>query len=102
MNCIAIWCSSVKTKSASHSLEVHFNLWKLGKRRNANCFLDIGLMIQNAIKVSHINIFIPQPVARSDIEDLGITLRENPDLVSTLFNEDYRVSSGAKRRSLRS
>lgn len=93
MNCIAIWCSSANTKNASHSLEVHFNLWKLGKRRNANCFLDIGLMIQNATNVSNINIFIPRPVAISDIADLGITFRERPDLVSTLFNEDYRVSS---------
>jgi len=98
MSCIAIWCSSAKTQSASHSLEVHFNLWKLGKRRNANCFLDIGLMIQDATKASHVNIFIPQPVARSNIEDLGITFRKNPDLVSTLFNEDYRISSGAQEK----
>ncbi len=96
MNCIAIWCSSKNSQSASHSLEVHFNLWKLGKRRNANCFLDIGLMIQEATEVSHINIFIPQPVARFDIEDLGITFRKNPDLVSTIFNEDYRISSRAQ------
>jgi hypothetical protein len=98
MHCIAIWCSSAKTKSVSHSLEVHFNLWKLGKRRNANCFLDIGLMIQNATEASHINIFIPERVAESDIEDLGITLREKPDLVSTLFNEDYRISLGAQEK----
>lgn len=98
MNCIAIWCSSANTKNAAHNLEVHFNLWKLGKRRNADCFLDIGLMIQNATNVSNINIFIPRPVAISDIEDLGITLRENPDLVSTLFNEDYRVSSRANEK----
>ena len=71
-------------------------MWKLGKRKSANCFLDIGLMIKDATKVSHINIFIPQRVARSDIEDLGITFRRNPDLVSTLFNEDYRTSLGAQ------
>ena len=98
MHCIAIWCSSAKTKSVSHNLEVHFNLWKLGKRRNANCFLDIGLMIQNATEASHINIFIPERVAESDIDDLGITFREKPDLVSTLFNEDYRISSGAQEK----
>ena len=98
MNCIAIWCSSTNTQSASHSLEVHFNLWKLGKRRNTNCFLDIGLMIQDATSVSHINIFIPQPVARSDVEDLCINFRERPALVSTLFNEDYRISSGAQEK----
>ena len=98
MNCIAIWCSSKKSQSTSRSFEVHFNLWKLGKRRNANCFLDIGLMIQDATEVSHVNIFIPQPVARSNIEDLGITFRKNPDLVSTIFNEDYRISSGAQEK----
>ena len=98
MNCIAIWCSSKNKQSAFHCLEVHFNLWKLGKKKSANCFLDIGLMIQDATKVSHVNIFIPQPVASSDIEDLGITFRRNPDLVSTLFNEDYRISSGAQEK----
>ena len=98
MHCIAIWCSSVNTKNASHSLEVHFNLWKLGKRRNADCFLDIGLMIQDAAKISNINIFIPQPVARSNMEDLGITFRKNPDLISTIFNEDYRISSGTQEK----
>lgn len=98
MNCIAIWCSSAKTQSASHSLEVHFNLWKLGKKTNANCFLDIGLMIQNATNVNHLNIFIPEPVAISNIEDLGKTFREKPDLISSLFNEDYRVSSRSKEK----
>lgn len=98
MNCIAIWCSSVNIQSTSHSLEVHFNLWKLGKKRKANCFLDIGLMIQKATNVSHLNIFIPEPVAMSNIEDLGKTFREQPDLVSSLFNEDYRVASRAKEK----
>lgn len=98
MNCIAIWCSSTNTQSTSHSLEVHFNLWKLGIRRKANCFLDIGLMVHDATTISHINIFIPKPVAKSNIEDLGITLREKQDVVSSLFNEDYRVSSQAQEK----
>lgn len=98
MNCIAIWCSNKNKQSVFQRLEVHFNLWKLGKRKNVNCFLDIGLMIQDATKVSYVNIFIPQPVDISDIEDLGITFRSNPDLVSTLFNEDYRISSGAQEK----
>jgi hypothetical protein len=33
--------------------------------------------------------------ACSDPEDLGLTFRRNPDLVSTLFDEDYRISLGA-------
>ncbi len=98
MNCIAIWCSSANTQSTSHNLEVHFNLWKLGIRRKANCFLDIGLMVHDATTVSHINIFIPKPIAKSDIEDLGITIREKTDVVSSLFNEDYRVSSQAQEK----
>lgn len=98
MNCIAIWCSSTNKQSASHSLEVHFNLWKLGKGKTANCFLDIGLMVQNSTNINHINIFIPEPVAKSDIEDLGVTFREKPDIVSSLFNEDYRVSSRAQEK----
>lgn len=98
MNCIAIWCSSASAKNASHNLEVHFNLWKLGKNGNANCFLDLGVMIQNATDVSNINVFIPRPVASSDIADLGAIFRKRTDLVSTLFNEDYRVSSHANEK----
>jgi len=55
-------------------------------------------MIPGATKASHINIFIPEPVARSEIENLGTTFRESSDLVSTLFNEDYRVSSHANEK----
>lgn len=55
-------------------------------------------MIQDATKVSHVNIFIPKPVVTSNIEDLGITFRRNPDLVSILFNEDYRISSRAQEK----
>jgi len=98
MNCIAIWCSSKNESGVPHSLEAHFNLWKLGKRKNTNCFLDIGLMIQNATKISHVNIFIPHFITSSNIEDLGITFRRNPDLISTLFNEDYRISSGPQEK----
>jgi len=97
-NCIAIWCSSANAQSTFHGLEVHFNLWNLGKKRNVNCFLDIGVMKPNATNVSNINIFIPKLVAKSHIQDLGIAFRKNPDLVSTLFNEDYRVSSGAQEK----
>ena len=98
MSCIAIWCSSVNKQSTSHSLEVHFNLWKLGKRENANCFLDIGLMIKNATNVSRLNIFIPEPITISNIEDIGKICREKPDIISSLFNEDYRVSSRANEK----
>jgi len=100
MDCIAIWCSSIDKQGGPHTLEVHFNLWKLGKKNGPNCFLDVGLMIQDAAEVSHVNIFIPQPVATSDIEDLGTTLRRNPDLVSTLFNEDYRISLGTQEKTV--
>lgn len=100
MNCIAIWCSRKNKQSTLHRLEVHFNLWKFGKKRSANCFLDIGIMIEDAINVGHISIFIPQPVARSNIEDLGRTFRQNPNVVSALFNEDYRISMGAQDKSV--
>jgi len=79
-------------------LEAHFNLWKLGKRRNANCFLDIGLMVENATEMSHINIFIPESVSMSNIADLGIAFKEKPVLVSSLFNEDYRVTTGPREK----
>jgi hypothetical protein len=55
-------------------------------------------MAQNSTNISYINIFIPKPVAKSNIEDLGVTFREKPDVVSSLFNEDYRVSSRAQEK----
>jgi len=102
MNCIAIWCSSKNESGVPHSLEAHFNLWKLGKRKNTNCFLDIGLMIQNATKISHVNIFIPHFITSSNIEDLGITFRRNPDLISTLWSwprKNITIESGSRVRT---
>ncbi len=92
MNCIAIWNSKTEKQSATPPLEVHFNLWKLGNKRNPSCFLDIGLMLEKASNVSCINIYIPNPIDMSAIEDLGISFKKNPDLASSLFNEDYRAS----------
>jgi hypothetical protein len=99
MKCIAIWCSNI-SKQTSSTLEVHFNLWKLKKNRKTYCFLDIGLMVQNVADVSHINIFVPESIQRRDLEDLGIIFREKTDLVSSLFNEDHRVSSRATQKFL--
>jgi len=48
-------------------------------------------MLEKASNVSCINIYIPKPIDISDIEDLGIRFKKEPDLVSSLFNEDYRA-----------
>lgn len=95
MSCIAVWCTKTTSlPTLNNTLEVHFNLWKLSKQKLPNCFLDIGIMVGEAAKASHVNIFVPQPINASDLTDLGVTFRENHQLAAALFNEEYRVTSG--------
>jgi hypothetical protein len=95
MTSLAIWCSRKNSEPISPKIEAHFNLWKLDKRNDFDCFLDFGLMLENAANIDHINIFIPKQIDKSNLEDLGKTFKGNTDLVSALFNEEYRVTTSA-------
>ena len=108
MNCIAIWCSRKSHEQdnlPSNSLECHFNLWML-KNVNArrlqklDCFLDIGIRLSHAEDLSHVNIFIPDELDRSNIQDLGLAFKEKAELVSAVFNEDWGVLARAQEKTI--
>ena len=108
MKCIAIWCTRADREhptQQTNELECHFNLWMLNNTNarqhgKLGCFLDIGLMLTHAAELSHINIFVPDRVERSSIQDLGLAFRHKPELVSAVFNEDYGVSVGASEKNI--
>ncbi len=107
MNCIAIWLTHTPTDqfaSEVNDLECHFNLWMLNTAghqhhvKNLDCFLDIGIMLNHADNSTHINIFVPDEIDKSNLQDLGLTFRDRTGLVSALFNEDYGVLTRANEK----
>jgi hypothetical protein len=95
VNCIGIWLSNQYDQQA-RELECHFNLWMLKRishRRNEklDCFLDIGIKLHRQDGSTHVNIFIPDKIDKSNIQDLGIIFKDHTELVSAVFNEDYGV-----------
>jgi hypothetical protein len=108
MNCIGIWLTHARGDQHNQQpreLECHFNLWmlnRIGHRSNAklDCFLDIGVMLSNADESTHINIFIPDRINKSNVQDLGLIFKDKAELVSAVFNEDYGVLARAKEKTL--
>ena len=102
MNCIGIWLTNQNNRQPC-KLECHFNLWMLKRinhKRNEklDCFLDIGIKLCHQDESTHINIFIPNQIDKSNIQDLGIIFKDNTELVSAVFNEDYGVLTRAKEK----
>jgi hypothetical protein len=102
MNCIGIWLTNQHNQQPC-KLECHFNLWMLKRihhKRNEklDCFLDIGIKLCPQDESTHINIFIPNQIDKSNIQDLGIIFKDNTELVSAVFNEDYGVLTRAKEK----
>ena len=102
MNCVGIWLSNQQNQQPG-KLECHFNLWMLnrvGHRQNEKleCFLDIGIKHNHQGESSHINIFVPDKIDKLNIQDLGVIFKDNTELVSAVFNEDYGVLTRAKEK----
>ncbi|MHB8085740.1 MAG: hypothetical protein ACYDHZ_07930 [Dehalococcoidia bacterium] len=108
MNCLCIWLTgehNIENSSKSKELECHFNLWMLNgikhqKDIKLNNFLDIGIMLTRAEKSKYINIFIPDQVDPSNIQDLGHIFKDNTGLISAIFNEDYEISTRANEKTI--
>lgn len=97
MKSIVLWCNK-KNKDKVVSADVHFNLWKLRKRKKLlryrdkyKYFLDIGVMVHEIQEVNCIRIYFPFELKENDVKDLGSTIRQNKNLINGIFNEDYRV-----------
>jgi hypothetical protein len=107
MNCIAIWCTHTpaQQKAQPDELECHFNLWMLNsislrRRGRLDCFLDIGVMLRHADELSYINIFVPGQLDKSNIQDLGLTFKNNTELIPAVFNEDWVVLVPPKEKAI--
>ena len=75
---IAFWCER-STSDAKVRTEFHVNLWHFSgaKRRD---FIEIGVMPSDPSALSAIRIFVPFPLRRENIEDLG------PEFATSIFS----------------
>lgn len=104
MNCIGIWLSNPQNQQQG-KLECHFNLWMLNRighkpNEKLDYFLDIGIKLIQQDGSTQVNIFIPDQIDESNIQDLGTILKDNTELVSAVFNEDYGVLTHAKEKTI--
>ena len=104
MNCIGIWLSNQQNQQQG-KLECHFNLWMLNRighkpNEKLDCFLDIGIKLHQQYEATHINIFIPDQINKSNVQDLGTIFKDKTELVSAVFNEDYGILTRAKEKTI--
>jgi hypothetical protein len=101
MKSIAIWCSPTKGQTSSLSdVELHFNFWKIpnGAKKHQK-FLDIGIKLDDTSTVDSLNLYFPSQIAITDFEDIVSKFIDRADLVSAIFNENYKVTSDAIKKS---
>jgi hypothetical protein len=93
MKSIAIWYTPIDPNNViSNDVELHFNFWKIPNgTKNHHKFLDIGINLDN--------IYFPKEITNSDFEDIVSKFIDKPDLVSAIFNENYKVISDGTSKS---
>lgn len=97
MKSIAIWYKpKTNTGDFVDEVELHFNLWKLptGSKGHVR-FLDIGIKLKNTTNIDELKLYFPTKIRRDDFEDIVDKFIGKPDLVSAIFNENYKVISDA-------
>ena len=93
MKSIAIWYKpKTNTGDFVDEVELHFNLWKLptGSKGHVR-FLDIGIKLKNTTNIDELKLYFPTKIRRDDFEDIVDKFIGKPDLVSAIFNENYKV-----------
>ncbi|MBL7888283.1 MAG: hypothetical protein JNL24_01960, partial [Bacteroidia bacterium] len=101
MKSIAIWYTPKKDQTASIAdVELHFNFWKIpnGAEKHRK-FLDIGIKLEDTSKIDSLNIYFPNQITNTDFEDIVSKFIDKADLVSAIFNENYKVTSNATTKS---
>lgn len=95
MKSIALWYKADNNTSVSiEDVELHFNLWKLPSGANTYLrFLDIGIKLKNTENISELKLYFPAKVICSEFEDIVSKFIDKPSLVSSIFNENYKVIS---------
>lgn len=101
MKSIAIWYTPIELNNITLSeVELHFNFWKIPNgTKGYHKFLDIGIKLDNTDNVKKLNIYFPKDIASSDFVDIVSKFIDKADLVSAIFNENYKVISDGTMKS---
>ena len=101
MKSIAIWYKPVNNiLEHEEKLDLHFNFWKIPNGiSESHKFLDIGIKLSNTINIDFLKIYFPIKIKENDFEDIVDKFIHKADLVSAIFNENYKVISTATSKS---
>lgn len=101
MKSIAIWYSSTRGQSSSLTdVELHFNFWKIPNgAKDHQKFLDIGIKLDDTSCVEYLNLYFPSQITQNDFEDIVSKFIDKADLVSAIFNENYKVTTEGTKKS---
>ena len=101
MKSIAIWYTPLKPSNITLTdVELHFNFWKIPNgSKNHHKFLDIGIKLEATENVKSLNIYFPKEITALDFEDIVGKFIDKADLVSAIFNENYKVISDGTIKS---
>lgn len=101
MKSIAIWYKPTDVNlECDEKLDLHFNFWKIPNGTSkSHKFLDIGIKLSNTKNIESLKIYFPVKMKESDFEDIVDKFIHKVDLVSAIFNENYKVISTATSKS---
>ncbi|SEB05979.1 hypothetical protein SAMN05443667_11826 [Flavobacterium gillisiae] len=101
MKSIAIWYKPLDFNLETiEKLDLHFNFWKIPNGTSkSHKFLDIGIKISNTKNIEALKIYFPVRIKDADFEDIVEKFIHKVDLVSAIFNENYKVISTATSKS---
>jgi hypothetical protein len=99
-NTIAIWCEK-KDGARETGVEFHVNLWHFSSKERSD-FFELGIMPEDPNDLDCIKIFLPIPLSRNEVQDLGPSF-QSIELAQGIFNEPLscRISSNGKIVELR-
>ncbi|MFI3221572.1 MAG: hypothetical protein QX191_00915 [Methylococcaceae bacterium] len=83
---LAFWLEG--NTSVDTSIELHFNYWLLnmGSKQEID-YLDVGVKFKSLESLNSINIFFPFEIKTNNyIDNLGLTLSNNRELIAAIFN----------------
>ncbi|MES2746820.1 MAG: hypothetical protein V4648_00485 [Bacteroidota bacterium] len=101
MKSIAIWYKPTNVSlEYDEKLDLHFNFWKIPNGTGeSHKFLDIGIKLSNTKNIDSLKIYFPVKIKETDFEDIVEKFIHKVDLVSAIFNENYKVISTATSKS---
>lgn len=97
---VAVWCVH-RPGAKDCTAEIHCNYWRVagdvefkGKNGTVRDFLELGIWLTDPALIEKVNLFLPQSVAKSAIEDCGPYFA-SVDIAQGIFNEP--ITSNSRR-----